>query len=443
VSSVLAEAPSTAPRVTGRSSSASVTSLLLIGWIALISADRIDVLGGHGGFQLQPYLVLTPLVFVLELMRRRATRSPIRVSRAVTWYGALALALVSLAIASVFGSPELDVSAPRVVLFTVHVLSTLVAVLLLADRGDLPDLLDRGAVVGLLVFAVFDVLQAAWLLGRVPEYVYVGPASIHLIGYTYGAFVPRLSGMVADQNRAGVVLLFFAWAVAARPHKAPRRGYLVLAAVLLLLTLSRSAILAAAVTGIVVVLERRAHRVSPASVVASLLIIGIGLSALLYSPALRDSVDVAVQPLVSRFSVDEGSSQTHVAVLQRGFDVGTESLPRVTIGLGFGSAYTVLQELFPGNRYGNFHSLYLTMFAESGTLALIALLAMIGVPLVRGGSYRPLVAGMAAFNVFYQATTDPAFWTILALAWMTMGGRRRTPDTRTCAMAPPDGKSRP
>ena len=107
-------------------------------------------------------------------------------------------------------------------------------------------------------------------------------------------------------------------------------------------------------------------------------------------------------------------------LIGRGLKEATESLPRLAIGIGYGSAYTVLQDVFPGNRYASFHSLYVTIFAEAGIVALLCVLTMFAVPLVRGGPDRALVAGAAVFNVFYQAHTDPAFWTILVLAWLTL-----------------------
>ena len=107
-------------------------------------------------------------------------------------------------------------------------------------------------------------------------------------------------------------------------------------------------------------------------------------------------------------------------LIARGIGEATSSVPRLAIGLGYGSAYTVLQDVFPGNRYASFHSLYVTIFAESGIIALLSILLMFGVPLVRGGPYRALVAGAAVFNLFYQSHTDPAFWAILTLAWLSL-----------------------
>jgi len=42
------------------------------------------------------------------------------------------------------------------------------------------------------------------------------------------------------------------------------------------------------------------------------------------------------------------------------------------------------------------------------------------VPALRAGPYRPMVAALAVFNVFYQLTTEPLFWTIMALSWSTL-----------------------
>ncbi|MGB0016973.1 MAG: hypothetical protein WBQ12_09710, partial [Candidatus Sulfotelmatobacter sp.] len=43
--------------------------IFLIGSIGLIGADRIDLFGGRGPFILTPFLVLAPLVVLLQLLR--------------------------------------------------------------------------------------------------------------------------------------------------------------------------------------------------------------------------------------------------------------------------------------------------------------------------------------------------------------------------------------
>src|ERR1035441_2328725 len=43
--------------------------ICLVGSIGLIGADRIDLFAGHGPFTLTPFLVLAPLVLLIQLLR--------------------------------------------------------------------------------------------------------------------------------------------------------------------------------------------------------------------------------------------------------------------------------------------------------------------------------------------------------------------------------------
>jgi hypothetical protein len=396
-----------------------VHDALLTTWIALIGADRIDLLGGDGPFILTPFLALTPLVLASELLRRHLCQRPIRVTRQAAAFLALSLVLLLVVGVSVFVSQDLTKSAARATLLAIHLTGTLAVAIAAADRGDLDRVFERGAVAGLLLFAAFDALQLATLAKVVPDVLRIGSISIDLVPSTYGEIVPRLSGTVADQNRAGLVLLFYGWFVGYRPGRGPRWGLLLLAFLLSVATLSRSAAIAGLATFFVLILERRV-RVSVGFLFALSLVLSSAALILLASPAARDWVGTALAPFAKRLSMDEGSSQEHVMLIGRGIKEATASLPRLAIGLGYGSAYTVLQDVFPGNRYASFHSLYVTIFAESGVVALLCVLLMFGVPMVRGGPYRALVTGAAVFNLFYQAHTDPAFWVILALAWLTL-----------------------
>ena len=127
-----------------------------------------------------------------------------------------------------------------------------------------------------------------------------------------------------------------------------------------------------------------------------------------------------LEPLAQRLSPTEASTQEHFTLLGRGLEEGTESVKRATIGMGYGNSYMELQDVFPGNKYGNFHSLYVTMLAESGVFALILSLVLLGYPLGLPGNWRSLIAGFVAFNVFYQTLAEPLFWFALAMAWLTV-----------------------
>ena len=82
-----------------------MSNLLLAAWVMLIGADRIDLIGGGGTFVLTPYLALTPLIVLLELVRRRLERRLLELPARALVYAAIAGALViGVAIASAVSS---------------------------------------------------------------------------------------------------------------------------------------------------------------------------------------------------------------------------------------------------------------------------------------------------------------------------------------------------
>jgi hypothetical protein len=396
-----------------------MSSALLALWIALIAADRIDLAGGHGPFLLTPFLALTPLVVASEIIRRARRRSTVELWWPAVGYAAACSALLCVTYASVVSAWQIPVSAERTTLLMADIGGTFVVALLCADRRNLARVLAAGAFVALVVFVLFDIAEALNYIGRGPEILRLGPMSARFDGLQILGLIPRLPGPTGDVNRAGFVLVVFILFIA----RGARRGWIkavaiTLAIVLLLTGFSRSATLAALATGgFALVSRRRGFSLGVAASVA--LAFTVVAAFLLAKPSVLDRLHIAA-PLAQRLSANEGSSQGHLALIERGVDQGMQSIPDMALGIGFGNGYLVLQDVFPGNRYGNFHSLYVTMFAESGILAVLLMLVLTVVPLVAGGPWRPLVAGAIAFNLFYQTTTEPIFWLVLAAAWLTI-----------------------
>ena len=398
-----------------------MSSALLALWIALIGADRIDLAGGHGPFILTPFLALTPIVVVSEIIRRAMRRDVVTLSGRAIGYGAASAALLCVCLASAILSQQVPVSAARTMLLVGDIAGTFAVAVLSADRRDFRRVLALGAMASLVLFVVCDVAEALYWIGRGPEMVRLGPVSLRFDQMQSLGPIPRLPGPVGDGNRAGFVLVAYAFFIAAgEPRVWLRRSAVALAIVLLVLPLSRSATLAAVATVAIALLSRRrgpSLRLAATAALMSTLVAAFFLA----EPSVLGKLSGMVSSSVAqRLSTTEGSAQTHVALIERGIDEGMESIPQAAIGLGYGSGYVVLQDIFPGNRYGNFHSLYVTMFAESGIFALLLTLLLMGIPLVLGGPWRPLIAGAVAFNLFYQTTTEPVFWFVLAVAWLTI-----------------------
>jgi hypothetical protein len=306
-------------------------------------------------------------------------------------------------------------------LLLADVAGTLVVALLSADRPNLMRILARGAMISLAFYVVFDVAEAFWFIGRGPEIWRLGSLSARFDNLQNAGELPRLAGPVADGNRGGFVLLFYIAVMALGERRVGlRRTMLGVAVLLFVFTLSRSAALAATAMGVMAFVSR-SRGVTVRAALTACCIAVTAASLLIVRPDTFDRISAVLQsPIAKRLSTSEGSAQSHLTLIGRGIDVATQTVPNTVIGLGYGNSYLVLQDVFPGNKYGNFHSLYVTMFAEAGILALVLTLVLMGTPLLLGGPWRALVAGALAFDVFYQTTTEPVFWFLLAIAWMSM-----------------------
>jgi O-antigen ligase len=398
-----------------------VNSALLVLWIALIGADRIDLAGGHGPFVLTPFLVLTPVVIVLEVIRLVMQRRAVRLTGRAMWYGALSVALLAVTLTSAVLALDVTTSAARAMLLVGDVAGTLSVAILIHDRPNFARILATGAIASLIVFTGVDVAEALAWLGRGPEVLRIGTMTLRLGDMQSLGPVPRLGGPVGDANRAAFLLIAYIFFIAKGESRAwLRRGAIALAMILFLLPFSRSATMAAIAAGGVALVSRR-RAVSLGQAAAALVALSAIVVFFLLRPTAADKLGALVSsPVAQHLSTSEGSAQSHVTLIGRGIDEGMASFRRVAIGIGYGNGYLVLQDIFPGNRYGNFHSMYVTMFAESGILAFLLIVALMGTPFVLGGAWRSLVASALAFNVFYQTTTEPVFWFILAIAWLTI-----------------------
>ena len=177
--------------------------------------------------------------------------------------------------------------------------------------------------------------------------------------------------------------------------------------------------MAAMATGVVAWLESRHFRLNRSVLLAASMVVAITSGWLLVNGEFRPAFVRTVEPLAERFSPREASLNEHFHLLGRGVEEATRSVSRASIGFGYGNAYLFLEDVFPDTKYGNYHSLYVSMLAEAGVLALLLSLVLLFYPLLLPGPFRALVAGLILFNVFYQATAEPSFWFALAMAWLT------------------------
>lgn len=401
--------------------------ILLAGTIGLIGADRIDLLAGYGPFILTPFLVLASLVLLIRALRsgphglfRVAILPPMR--RQIPFLCALGL-FVFLTFGSILSSLD---PARSLVAFTdlvlVAFLGYCISVQILTEPKQ-EALIARSITFALVMYILFCVAECiAWREGLTINSQRTGswiqstfaPSSI------WDLF-PILSGTTFDANRSGFVLMMYLALLdrfAAKWRYTPL--FRVLIAILVLLTLSRSAVLCWLAYYLCsksfwrrLFLRRVLIRTASIAILGSLLCLAYQkeLLALLQAWEISDAVS-------AKLSIDPGSSgESHILLIERGITTWLSSPKTMVAGIGYAAAPKVLQDFFQDDKRGNFHSLYVTALAEIGLPAFCILVFMLFYPMIGRIGATPCAAAIAVFNISYQTHTEPVFWLMLAIVW--------------------------
>jgi hypothetical protein len=411
----------------------------LVGSIALIGADRIDLLGGTGSFRLPPFLFLAALGVFLRLVIIAVERGlfifttpPVR--RQMPFLVVLVVFLFLSSISTIFG---LDPSRGLMQLTEVVLVSVLgycVSVQIVSQPAA-ERLIFRAVSLGLVLHLVFCIGQCiAWAYGFAPQDVDLpsGSGIATLFAPSSSLFwIPRFSGPAIDPNDAGFTLVMYlvlldAFVIKSRYTRVLRFAI----AIFVLMSLSRSALLC--LLAYFVFSRAFWGRLSFRRTVPWLVAPAV-LCSLLWVTHKNEIMDLVelwqVSDMISdRLSTGEGSSGgDHVQLIKRGIETWSSSTRTMITGIGFGAEPRILSDFFGDDKHGNFHCLYVTVLAGLGLPAFILLMVILGYPIVAKEGATPGIAAIATFSLPYQAHTSPMFWLILAVLWASKPKLRRQP----------------
>jgi hypothetical protein len=399
----------------------------LVGSIGLIGADRIDLFAGHGPFTLTPFLVLAPLVLSMSAFRvspsgmfRLTITSPVR--RQASFLAAACLFLFfSFASIPIGLDPERGLLA-FCDLVLVGVLGYYISLRVL-EEPEQEKLIVRSVAFGLVLYAIFCVAEfIAWTHGIVMTPQREGPWLVSTFApSTLGPWAPTLSGTAYDSNRSGFVLTMYLALLdrfAAKSRYTPLLRFAI--APLVCLTLSRSGVLC----WLVYYLSSRTFWARLASRRVLLRVAAVTIvSSLVFAAYQKEMIELAeaweiADAVSAKMSMDPGSSgESHILLIQRGFETWLSSTKTVLAGIGYAAAPKVLEDFFGNDKRGNFHSLYVTTLAEMGLPAFFVLVFLLGYPIIGRRGVVPCIAAIMVFNLSYQTDTEPMFWLMLALLW--------------------------
>lgn len=402
--------------------------ICVVGSIGLIGADRIDLLAGYGSFRLTPFLVFASLVVLIYLVgmglrgRSQVTISP-PFRRQIPFLVAFTLFLFLAFTSTIFGvNPQRGLVA-LAGLVLVSVLGYCISVRILADPAP-EKLILRSVTLALIVWLIFCIGGAiAWSHGvlRLQEEASTSIESTFAPTSTMFGIVPRLSGFSLDANRAGFILVMYLVLLDRFVAKTRYTRFLRFAiGFFILLAVSRSATLCWVAYYLFssalwkrITTPRAAFRVATLAIVCLL----VGLA---YRKEITEVWDLwQLSDFVSdRLSGSQGSSGgDHIQLIQRGLKTWSSSTRTMVAGIGFAGAPRVLGDFFGDNKYGNFHSLYVSILAELGLPAFLLFMILLGYPIIGRKGAASCIAAIAIFNVALQSYMEPLFWVALALAW--------------------------
>jgi hypothetical protein len=401
----------------------------LVGAIGLIGADRIDLAAGHLPFILTPFLVLASLVVLLHLLRtppdrllRLTSNPPIR--RQLPF-----LAACGLFLCFTFASIPIGLDPDRGLvafcdLLVVSFLGYFISVRIL-DEPAQGTLIVRSVTFALVLYILFCIGECiAWSHGILVNTERAGPWLESTFGAsTLGHWVPALSGTTFDPNRSGLILTMYLVLLDTFVPESRCRTMRVLRytiAILILLALSRSAVLCW--SAYYLFSRNFWKRLASRRVVIRLAAIAIVTTLLcaVYQSQIADLLEAweIADAVSAKLSMAQGSSgESHVLLIERGFETWLSSPKTIITGIGYAAAPKVLEDMFGDNKRANFHSIYVTALAEMGLPAFLILMFILGYPIIgRKGAIRGMAAIMV-FNISYQSYTEPMFWLVLAILW--------------------------
>src|ERR1019366_2150064 len=142
--------------------------VLLMLWMALIGADRLDLAGGSLPVVVTPFLALTPVVLGALAWERWRSARPAELHRGTIVY----FLLVALFLAAVGGSAlqslDPNTTISRAELLLVQLGGGAAVALMVHDDTAAIRAVRQGAALGVLLFVVMDFLAVLAFLGNLP-----------------------------------------------------------------------------------------------------------------------------------------------------------------------------------------------------------------------------------------------------------------------------------
>ncbi|MCW3786761.1 O-antigen ligase family protein [Plebeiibacterium sediminum] len=400
---------------------------LIIFFLVSLGVFRVDFSGEFLPFELTPSVALSVVVniYVLVFAIKNTT---IKINQELSLILSIYLVYILL---RCFSLPDTSL-IKRIILFFYTIISCYSFTILLKDQwSKINNIYYKFSKWSVIVYAFFSLIQI-YLFLKGGFYQDNSNSFVKLYPQTISYFLPRLTGGFIDPNVCGFFFSFL-YLLSFKIEKRDMKWYRRLYGLIILITLSRSAI--AAHLGIVGVrllfikliqFKNIQFYINKRRAVFSLIIFG-GLIYIVRNILGHVDLSLIIKGLQTRL-LDVGSTGHHFLLLQAGKEIIMESWHSVILGHGFMSGSFFASSFFGGDKYANFHSEYITYLIEIGLVGLCLHVIIIIFPLFRilRTSINNNILTMLLFclaialqGIFYQQYMFFYYWVFIFMNYLT------------------------
>lgn len=402
---------------------------LLTAYLVSMLMYRIDFGIGIFSFRVTPALLMSLVIIASFFFRNFYVGNKFSFdgfSKSILLYVLLLLGYTSLTL--VWGFYDL-LQLKRLILFLISLFSSLCFIILFDSNNSKKKVLLNFIKYSVFIYILFCLVQIYYFIegkfilimqreGKDFLWGFINPYPV-----TIGPYFPRLTGGFIDPNLAGyalTILYFFS-------EFLNKRKYQVVLIILLILTISRSAIVGFLVSytiyKLLLILVYKKITLNLEGVIFRFLKYFLFMVLIIFvlfkfEQTLKVIIDI-------RFGSDlaSGSGKTHIALIE--YAIQELKGLHLFFGYGFNSSFLFAQRFFSGNKYANFHSEYITFLFDEGIIGLIIYLVIyvyIFFLVFRKEflSKKDLVLissflSISLFNIFYQQFIFNYYWTSIFL----------------------------
>lgn len=403
----------------------------LVLYLTCLPLFRIDLNLQKGSFVFTPTLLVSTLLILVSpfiLLSNRAI-----INRNLSYFILIILLFVTWCFISLF--PYYDfLQVKRFLLFVNVTISSLIFLILFNNSENKKRVLNSFITIFLSIYIIYSLGDIYFFMNLDQRPAFYKLFPFYNVDISYISFyLIRLKGSFIDSNIAGYFLIFLYLLSYSYNFDKKKR---ILIGILVFLTFSRSSIATFLIILLCIYIYNHIlignkikikYAITPKKIKYALYVVLLLVVSFPFVFHYTDLGERISQAVATRVSSKDQSASIHLSLLDLGIRIIFDNTLNFIKGYGFCSSFIFTQDYFPGNKYGNFHSEYITLLVETGIIGLLIFSIIYIAPAIAlifkkvnriSFCFLLCLIAFALENVFYQQYMFHYYWIFLGMIWL-------------------------